>query len=67
MKVLIGSRYTGPAFDRPCLRQMPREWSLATEQRRALDWWTKGDRWIAIACAVLAVVAVVDTVWRLFA
>jgi hypothetical protein len=30
-KVAIGARYTGPALDRPALRQMPREWRLSTE------------------------------------
>lgn len=27
---VIGSNYSGPAMDRPCLRQMPREWVLDT-------------------------------------
>ena len=25
---IIGSKYTGPSFDRPALRQMPRHWTL---------------------------------------
>lgn len=28
MKVQIGSKYTGPSFDRPCLRSLPRGWIL---------------------------------------
>lgn len=28
MKVEIGSKYTGPCWDRPALRQMPRHWVL---------------------------------------
>ena len=31
MKPIIGSKYTGPAFDRPALRQMPRDWKLEVE------------------------------------
>ena len=27
-KVQIGSRYDGPCFDKPCLRQMPRHWQI---------------------------------------
>lgn len=29
---VIGSRYSGPDFDRPCLRQMPREWVLEIDR-----------------------------------
>ena len=25
----IGAKYAGPAFDRPALRQMPRDWQLS--------------------------------------
>lgn len=36
MKVAIGSKYEGPSWDRPCLRQMPREWQL--EETKVSGW-----------------------------
>lgn len=67
MKVAIGSKYNGPALDRPCLRQMPREWTLTTERKKAPAWWTRGDRAVVIGCALIGAVAVGETLWRLFA
>ncbi len=53
----IGSRYDGPPLDRPCLRSMPREWSLTVEPD------TYGDTAVMIACAVAAVFAAVSVAW----
>lgn len=38
-KVLIGSKYEGPCLDRPCLRQMPRGWTLEESAPVKPRWW----------------------------
>ena len=38
MKVQIGSKYSGPSLDRPCLRQMPREWELEETKKPPTNW-----------------------------
>ena len=50
----IGSKYTGPALDRPTLRQMPRHWQLEVRER------TAGDTAVLIACALAALFAVLS-------
>lgn len=53
----IGSRYTGPALDRPCLRQLPREWHLEPVLEH-----TPGDTAVLLACA-FATLFVAFVVW----
>lgn len=36
-KIEIGSKYDGPCFDKPCLRQMPREWILEESRQEPRD------------------------------
>jgi hypothetical protein len=43
MKVEIGSKYEGPSWDRPCLRQMPREWTLEETRK---TWWQVIALWV---------------------
>lgn len=59
MKVAIGSKYQGVPFDRPCLRQMPRHWTLSTENRVPM---LQGDFWVAVAIVLAGVFAIVQTV-----
>lgn len=57
-KVEIGSRYEGPCYDRPALRQMPRHWVLEEARRRpSTPWWQRIDRAVAIVVALLVLVA----------
>ena len=36
-KVIIGCKYEGPSLDRPCLRRMPREWTLEETKKGWLE------------------------------
>jgi len=53
---VIGSRYDGPPLDRPALRQLPAGWELETDNDNA------GDRWIATACAIIAVLFLIGAI-----
>lgn len=55
-KIQIGSRYAGPAFDRPALRKLPAGWTLEEARRPTRRWWQSPDRWVGIACAVAYIV-----------
>jgi hypothetical protein len=61
LKVAIGSRYEGPAFDRPALRQMPRHWVLEESKPRPRFVMTP-DRWVAVAVALGWLFAIAQTV-----
>ena len=64
-KVEIGSKYDGPCFDKPCLRQMPRHWVLEeAELNRRLSWWQRTDRWVVIIIALLLLIACAQAALR---
>lgn len=46
-KIEIGSRYQGVPFDRPALRQMPREWIIEEEPSWS-KWWRDGGNWVGV-------------------
>lgn len=48
-RVEIGSKYDGPCFDKPCLRQLPRHWTLEESKRdHRPAWYRKVPTWAAI-------------------
>jgi hypothetical protein len=56
MTVIIGSKYDGPQYDKPCLRQLPREWRLEGVNYspprpwfKRVEWWA----WILLALFLL--------------
>ena len=57
-KVEIGSKYNGPAWDRPCLRQLPRHWQLEEAKKPPTDWGKAGTvlLWLAGTLAVLQMI-----------
>lgn len=57
-KIKIGSMYQGIPFDRPCIRQLPRHWTLETEKRTVL---TPGF-WVGAVTVMAWVFAIVQTV-----
>ena len=52
MKVIIGSKYEGPSWDRPALRQLPRYWVLE-ETRDRFVFWRQEDFWVGVATVVV--------------
>lgn len=61
LKVAIGSKYQGPSFDRPCLRQMPSHWTLE-ETRKKPRPFLSPDAWVMVAVIVGWLFVVVQTV-----
>lgn len=63
-KVQIGIAYTGARFDRPAVRQLPRDWVLeeAKPKRKGIS----PDAWVLIACAIGCVFCLVHgfLLWR---
>ena len=53
---VIGSRYNNPPLDRPALRRLPAGWVLETTSNHT------GDRWIATACAIIAVLFLIGAI-----
>ena len=51
MKPIIGSRYTGVPFDRPCIRQLPSDWHLHIDEPET-HW---GDVVVIVLAVVIAV------------
>ncbi len=60
----IGSRYSGPSFDRPSLRQLPPGWELEeTRQDRSRARWFQVRRWFKIAFVLALLLAYVAAVY----
>lgn len=57
-RVEIGSKYEGPAWDRPCLRQMPRQWMLEETRPEPVKW----ERWMTVLLALFLLVSCAQTV-----
>lgn len=51
--VEIGSKYDGPVLDRPCLRQMPREWTLEETRVEPIAW----ERWALVVILLALLMA----------
>jgi len=63
---IIGSKYTGPCFDRPALRQMLRHWVLEESKRDwAPRWYRRPERWWTVAVVLLLLIACAQT-FKLF-
>lgn len=62
LRVQIGSNYHGPAFDRPCLRAMPRDWQLEEAKPES----HLGDKWVAIVCGLVWLFAIVQTALQFY-
>lgn len=60
-KIQIGSKYEGPAFDRPALRQLPPGWVLDEPKRQPKL--HKGDSVVLILCLLLGLAAVIQSAW----
>lgn len=52
----IGSKYTGPDYDRPCLRQLPSGWVLEEAQAPA-PWWQSSERWLMVFVILMLLLA----------
>ena len=59
-KVNIGSRYEGPALDRPALRQMPSHWVLE-ESRPVRRTVLSSGAWLAIVVVVGWLFVIIQT------
>lgn len=61
LKVVIGSKYSGPVLDRPCLRQLPRGWVLE-ETKPVKKPLLSPDAWVAVAVFFGWLFAIAQTV-----
>lgn len=58
----IGSKYDGPCFDKPCIRQMPKHWVLE-ESRLPRPWRSRPEVWICLLFVGWLMLAAIN--WRL--
>ena len=56
MKIEIGSKYDGPCFDKPCLRQMPRHWILEEARPKPKE----PAKWLKIILLVWLILGIVQ-------
>lgn len=61
-KVIIGSKYEGPSWDRPCLRQLPPGWTLDTGPAPERVWPTAVGMVIAVLFAAVVIAQIVTRV-----
>lgn len=61
-KVSIGSRYEGPSLDRPCLRQMPKHWTLTDSEPARRYWWQDSGKVMALVVVLAYVVLIAQAV-----
>ena len=56
-QVQIGSKYDGPCLDKPCLRQMPRHWTLEETRPQRVQW----ERWMTVALVLVLLISCAQT------
>ena len=61
---IIGSRYHGPAMDRPALRRMPSHWRLEGAQRSPAWWrvWRIAERLLLVAICIVLYLSVLSVI-----
>ena len=66
MKPIIGSKYHGPDFQRPSLRQLPRGWVLEETRANKYRWWRDPDLWAVVAVVVVGLLVIGQSIaaWR---
>lgn len=61
---IVGSRYYGPAMDRPALRRMPAHWQLDGAQRSPAWWrgWRLIERLALVCIGIVFYLAVLSVI-----
>lgn len=56
--VEIGSKYEGPCWDKPCLRQLPRYWQLEETRPERVKW----EKWMSVLLALFLLASCAQTI-----
>ena len=60
--VVVGSRYYGPALNRPAIRRLPTGYYLSDVTAPRWIWWRDSGVWVGAACVFAWVVCVAQTI-----